>query len=298
MTSYVFPNTAGLEKAKNDPSEFLYPGTIGSNRLFHILKLMAESQPTPRWDLYLINIYTLVRNAYKKGISQEKLEKLVDDDVDTFMTFIGAYLNYRRQTQGTVLFYAPDYRAIPSEYLRPITSQNVETDAMYKELRKKLPLKLTELTEDLSLRKFLVMTSGMTYPHKEIPGYLSMIYKGTRIYGSIGTVIITHCPIDLHLYSSIQKLELFESFTGNITPSLFFGKKLTKETIVPFIPTTHRLFGDEVHIAPLLKGKQRTEAIKLAVEHRWAIKTERDIINDVVLKFPSISKADLTRLRL
>ena len=296
--AYSFPNTAGLERAKSDPEEPLYRGSIGSNKLFHILRTTAGFLESPRWDLFLINVYTLLRNAYSKGITQPEIEKIIDTDVDLFMTFIGAYMSFKRQTPATVLFYVPDYRAIPGEFLRPTTGQRVELDARYLKLIQKIPRKLTELTEDHLVRKFIIATSGVRFPHKELPDHIRTIYSGTRSSGSIGTVLISHCAIDLHLQTSIPGMDLFESYTGVILPSTSFGKKLTKDVAIPFNTATHRVLGDDVHLTPLLKGRQKTELIELATKRHWSVRTEREIIQDITSSFPSISVSDLTRLRL
>lgn len=80
--SYMFPPTAGLEHAKTDPDEPIYPGSIGSNRIFHVLREGAGQSDAPRWDLWLINVYTLLRNAYSTGITQAAIEALIDTDVE------------------------------------------------------------------------------------------------------------------------------------------------------------------------------------------------------------------------
>ena len=297
---YTFPPVAGLERAKSDPAEPLYNGSIGSNRIFHTLSITAGLNTSPRWDLYLINVYTLLRNAYTSGISQLAIEKIVDTDVDLFMVFISAYMTYQRQLPGAVLFYAPDYRAISEILLRKTSGQRDEMDKLYTELLKKLPRKLTELTEDPLLRKFLVATSGNTFPHKELPNHMrSILYSASRATAPrIGTVLLSHCPIDLHLATLVPGLELIDSFTSAVYPVSEFGRKLTKDVKVPFNTTTHRVFGDDVHLAAMCKGKDKTQLIELANTRKWAIRTEREIISDITTTFPNITESMLSQLRL
>jgi hypothetical protein len=298
--TYVFPTTAGLERAKSDPNEPIYPGSIGSNRIFHFLRTTAGLNTSPCWNLYLINIYTLVRNAYSslsKPITQKAVDKLIDEDVDLYMTFIGAYMSQRRATSAQVLFYAPNYRAIPKDLLRPVTGQRAEIDAIYAKLLTTLPTNLTEVTEDALVNKYLIATSGNTYPHKELPTIIRTIYGGQRSQGSIGTVLLSHCVMDLHVASRLPMIELLESFTAAVHPVAAFGRKLTQDVAVPFNPTTHRVFGDDVHLVPLCKGKQKTQLIKLAQERNWAVRTETEIITDITTTFPDITADELTRLR-
>jgi hypothetical protein len=287
-----------LEHAKSDPEEPIYPGSLGSNRIFHMLKTTAGLASSPAYDLFVISIYTLLRNAYSKGITQAAIEKVVDDDVDLYMTFIGAYLSYRRQTPGAVLFYAPNYRSIPRELLRKTSGQRDEMDALYLKLLHKLPTKLTEITEDPLLRKYLVATSGGMFPHKELPGYIRDIYDGRRTHGMLGTIMLSHCPIDLHLARMIPGIELLESHTAAIYPPSEFGRKLTKDVRVPFNTATHRAFGDEVHLAALCKGRQKAELTELAAKRQWAIHTESEILTDIATAFPDVTRDDLLKLRL
>jgi len=295
---YFFPPTAGLETSKSDTSEFIYNGSIGSNRIFHTLRTMAGLTGNPKWDLYLINVYTLVRNAYTKGISQRDLEATLDKDVDFYMTFIGAYMSYLRTTPAVVLFYAPDYSNIPKALLRKTSGQREELDGMYIKILRQLPRKLMEATEDPLVRKFLIATSGSSFPHKDIPDYIRSIYGNTRNAGQLGTVILTHCPTDLHLMTTIPKLELFESYTGSIYPTSEFGRKLTKDVKVPFNTVTHRAFGDEVHFEALIKNRRKSEMIEIAAKHNWAIRTEREILLDILSYFPEVTDYKFLQLRL
>ena len=296
---YSFPDTAGLERAKTDPDELIYSRS-GSNKIFHMLKMTAGLPTSTKYDLYLINVYTLIRNVFTSGVSFEEIEKRVDTDVDLMTTFIGAYGQYKQLTKAVVIFYAPNYRAIPKELLRNVSGQRVELDVLYTKLRNKLPVKLVELTEDPCLRKFVVATRGGTYPHKELLEHIKTIYLGTTMRGSLGgTVIISHCPIDLHIKTWIPNIELLESYTATILNPSQFGRKLSTDVNnLPFNIATHRVFGDEVHLIPLVRGKQKSKLIELVERRSWAIKTESEIMSDIVSNFPEISVSDLTLLKL
>jgi len=293
---YRFPNTTNLPKGDDDTP--IYSGSIGSNRIFYTLQQTAGSTRSPRWDLFLISIYTLVRNAYQKGINSTALEAMVDRDSDLYMTMIGAYCSYRRMTNATVLFYAPDYSAIPKHLLRVHTGHYAELDVLYQALYRKLPNKLVELTEESSTRKFLAKVGSGTFPHKQLPGIIRALYGGHRPYGAIGTVLLSHCPIDLHLYKTIPSLDLLESYTAAIIHTDEFGRKLTKEVKIPFNTTTHRLFGDDIHLMPLLKGREKSKLIDLAGKQFWEIRTEGEIIENVTQSFSTITQGELGFLRL
>ena len=300
---YQFPDTAGLERAKRDIEEPIYQcSSMGINKVLDVLRISAGTIGHPRWDLYIINVFTLVRNAYKNNISQHDVDKTVDVDVDSLIQFIGAYMSYQRTTPATVLFYLPDYSAIPKDLLREHTGNKAAVDNLYTKLKTKLPVnstkRMVELTEDPLVKKFLLVTSGNTFPHKEIPRYLNEIYGGKRITGSLGTLLLSHCVIDLHISAYVSGVELIESFSGNIIPSNLFGSKLTKEVEMPFLPVTHRLFGDDDHIIPLVKGRQKKNMIDIIRKDHWGVMTERQIVSDILMKIPGISELELRRLKL
>jgi len=295
----MFPDVSEFPKGQN--GDIIYGGSIGSNKIFDVLRETAGSRDSPLYDLWLINVYTLLRNAYVNGISQVDIEKVIDTDVDLFMTYISAYMSYRRPTPGgVVLFYAPDYNAIPKMFLRNTSGQKqrTEIDTLYTRLLVTMPNKLNDLTEDPMLRKYLVATSRSRLPHRDLPGHIRAIYGSNQMRIKLGTVLISHCQIDLHLNHTFGSFDLLDSFTGVIRPPTLFGQKLVKEVSVPFNTTTHRAFGDDVHLEPLFKGKRRTELIELARDRNWAIRTEREIVSNITETFKDIEASDLLRLRL
>lgn len=296
--TYTFPDVSSNPKGQDGTTIYGTGTSIGSNRIFHYLRQNANGFDPPKWDLYLINIYTLVRNAYSKGIEQRVLESIVDADSDLLMIYIGAYTTFRRQIPSVVFFYAPDYSAVPKDIMRVHSGNQSEMDAMYDILCKKLPPTLTELTTVPETRKFLSKVGRTILPQKELIEQIRKIYNGNRTNGMIGSVMISHCPIDFHIYKFIPTIQLLESYTGSVLSVSEFGNKLTKEVKIPFNTTTHRLFGDSLQINPLLKGKDRTKLIEVASEFKWNIKTESEITREALFKFPNLSQYELSILKL
>lgn len=272
-------------------------GSIGSNVILYNMRNTASLIQSPRWDLYLINVYTLVRNLYQKGINQKDIEIALDHEADLYMTYIHAYTCFRQTTQSTVFFYAPNYDVVPTSMMREHTGNVAELNTLYKKIYNKLPDTLKELTEVRETRKFLCRVGNTIFPHKDIVEKLKTIYSGHRYYGSIGTVMISHCPIDLHIYKSLPSIQLLDSYTGTVFNVSDFGQKLTKEVKVPFNTTTHRLFGDGLQLIPLVKGRDRKILVELAQTKNWAIKTESEIQRDALYKFNNIFSSDLSVLR-
>ncbi|CAM6031537.1 unnamed protein product, partial [Sphagnum compactum] len=261
-----FPDISGAALGNNnDP---ILGGTIGLNRILLYLRENATRPNNPQWDLYLVSVYTLALTAFAKGCFIDDVEAIVDRDADLLMTYINAYMQQKRQTPATVIFYAPDYRAIPKEVLRKRAGLREEFDELYAKMFKRFPEQLTELTENPNTRKFLVRAGGGTFPHKTLAESIRVVYGGRRIKGSIGTVMISHCPIDLHLVKTIPAVMLLERYTGRLLTPQEFGHKLVHTVTIPFNTTTHRLFGDDVHLEPLVKGRQKTKLIELATKNQ------------------------------
>lgn len=273
-------------------------GSIGSNRIFDFFSKTAHESQSPRWDLYLINIATLARNAYSKGMSQSDLEAIVDKDADLYMVYIGAYTTFKRTIPANVIFYAPNYNVVPYAFMRDHTGNQQELDNLYNNLFKKIPISLTELTTVSATRKFICRTGTTLFPHKDLVNKIIKVYGGFRTAGSIGTVMISHCPLDFHIYKSIHNIQLLESYTASILSVSDFGQKLIKDVKIPFTSTTHRLFGDSLQLKPMLTGKDRTKLIDLAKTNNWAIKTDTEIVSDILFKFPQLTSTDLNQLKL
>ena len=297
MLQVTFPDIANAEYGQDGTP--ILGNSIGNNRILFYLRETANQQAAPLWNLFLINIYTMARNAYRRGISFEEMRTCIDKDSDLLMTYIHAYTTHKRPVDSVVLFYAPSYRAVPKDFMREHVGNNLELDALYDEIAETIPDKLLELTELPYTRKF-ISRAGFhgRLPYLDISTALGSINSALASGGSIGTALISHCPLDFHIYKRIPRVQLLESYTGQILNVVDFGQKLTKEVRVPFNTATHRLFGDPSQLTPLLTGKDRKTLMQLAGEKNWAIKTETQIIDDAVWKFPKLMRAQITVLRL
>lgn len=299
MLQVTFPDISNVEYGQDGTP--ILGNSIGNNRIFFYLRENANQQTAPLWNLFLINIYTMARNAYRKGISFEEMRTIIDKDSDLLMTYIHAYTTHKRPIDSVVLFYAPTYRAVPKDFMREHVGNNLELDTLYTKIAETIPDKLLELTELPYTRKFIsrVGLHGRL-PYLDIVTALGSISSALASGGSVGTAMISHCPLDFHIYKRIPRVQLLESYTGQILNVVDFGQKLTrdKDVRVPFNTATHRLFGDPLQLLPLLTGKDRKTLIELAAEKNWAIKTETQIIDDATWKFAKLMRSQITLLRL
>lgn len=292
-----FPSLEGADYGQDGTP--ILGNSIGNNRIFYYFRQAALEQLSPPiWNVYLINIFTLVRNAYSKGLSYDILEKIIDKDSDLFMTYIDAYVNYKKESSSIVYFYAPIYKAILPQFKRVPVGNALELNTLYEKLYQTIPEKVTELTQNPRTRKFVSRAGAIgVLPYIDLLSKLKSIQTNYG-NGTLATTMISHCPLDFYIYKKIPKIQLLESYTGQILSLSQFGSKLTKDVQIPFNRITHRAFGDSVQLLPLFTGKDRKTLIQLATEKNWILKTEQDILADILFKFPNIMQSDLTLLKM
>jgi len=113
----------------------------------------------------------------------------------------------------------------------------------------------------------LPIGSGAALPHRELAHWLrdlssqknDLYYYDRSPYG-----ILSHCLVDLHLLRHVKEGVLVERYSGKMRSLNNIHTKLDKSGVIPFTPITHRVFGDDIHLAPMVKGKKKTEIIQKA----------------------------------
>lgn len=285
-----FPDTNHLDRS--DTGAIINGGSIGVNEVLSYFRATASMPNRKEWNIYLINMYTILRNVYDKNKSPAKLLEAIDRDIGLISTYIEAYKDYMPNTgKYVVLFYVPNYDAIPDTIRRSVTEQIKAMNAFYKtQVQRKYEKSITNISGNGA---YLIAPVGTRsrYPHTELAYFINT--ECTKYIDRIKyPVIFSHCPIDLHLGKALTTLDLIESYTADVKPRIEFGFKLTKEVRMPFLPITHRLFGDSVHIQPLVQRNLKTKMLELAQDNNWYLRTSYDIEKDVLAN-SEIKKEDL-----
>ena len=224
--------------------------------------------------------------------------KAIDLDTDMLTLFYDAYMHVKSVDRITMIFYIPDYSKIPKDMLREHTGNDIIFNALYESVRKKLPQKLTDVTESPDVIRKLIPLTQDVYPHIELAKHIRSMQSIVPIQNML---MLTHCPLDLHLYKHLNTtLSLIESYTGIVKGLPDFGSKLIKESIaeVPFNATTHRILGDGVHIKPLISGRDRTRLLELAKKNRWIMKSKYEIIKDARTIVPDLTDDQFNELKV
>jgi hypothetical protein len=254
--------------------------SVGTNDILLTLRDLAGKSTRRNFSTFMVNIYTLLRNCFVPKGTYEELVTAVANDMDILFQYFQAYANYRAPTKILVVFYAPNYGRIPPKFLRDkLPPQRQVMDDLYTILWKSLPEKPHVVVDTPMVRRLVVRCGKTIYPHAELAKMLRDDLKMPEVNGD--KCLISHCPIDYHLSGKLNNIFVIESYTGNLLSKSDFGKKLGRLEdgySPPFTPVTHQIFGDSVHLKPLVSGtKKKTELLERAKAEKWAIKLDKEI---------------------
>jgi hypothetical protein len=281
-----FPNIDNNPRGKN--GDIIVGASIGANRILLFFREQARKPNRPLFNVYFINVFTIARNVWGSSntldMKIDEMMQLIDVDVEFLCTYIEAYHAHAlSDSKPVIIFYVPRYDNIPIEARRTHTGNTLKLEILYKAML----IKYGDLIKDISITedsiRYLAPVGYHTLPHRELWSYVE-----SKAFGNIGyspeVLILTHCLIDLHLYRKIRSMTLMESYTGAIKMYKDFGSKLIDPDIVkiPFNTYTHRLFGDPINLEPLVRNKQKKEAIELAIARKWVNKTDSEIYSDII----------------
>ena len=298
-----FPDLAGLQKS-DDGTEFIYGGSVGINRVLGHLRLQAYSATKINYSLYLINVMTLIRNVDAKDQTDKVFLERLNLEIQLLILYISSYAGATQYPKiiPTIVFYIPDYKAIPKAFARPVSDKLQRHYDLLKKLVQHLP-STSVLTKDLSdYKQWLYYVGGSSLPHIDLSSAINKDFKVVSVYGNTYRTgdpicLITHFPIDLYLHRRVNNVHLLESYTGAVKTLSQFGTKINGNADVPFNPATHVLFGDDYHIAPLVKGKEKKMLLELATEKQWLQKPITIIVEDIKAK-TSLTAEQLLAMRL
>ena len=285
----IFPDEQGYEVSK-DGTDLIRPGcSVLLNRLLGSLKQWSTEDKTPRWSLFLMNAATVFRNVYVKGDTATTIREKFMADMENFTVYLEAYLNIvgGRDTRVPVVLYFPDYSAIPKTIAREAGESGEAATRLYKTVASSIAPGAPRLISQGQLTdRWVVPTAGRVMPIHTIISWLHGIVtsgqSGSYKWGD-SVCLMTHCAVDLHGYRRLPNMVLWEYFTSAIKPPSQFWTKLSvpKDKPIPFGIVTHRLFGDAVHIKPLVSGRLKTRVLETADNNAWMRLTDDQIIQKV-----------------
>jgi len=295
-----FPDTAALEKSKTG-EEFIYGGSIGINRILGNLREWSMSSDKIHWSAIFISIYTLFDNNFSETKSKDDTLRDIQTDTRLLCDYLEAYayMGKKPPRPPVIVFYIPYYDALIPTLRRELSPKQKLKNERFEKIRQLFPTQPQLMGVSPHSERWLLPLDKTSLPHRQL-------YRWTRSYHSATQVgyydpnrphaILTHAALDLHLCRFLTKVTLLERYTGKVKTQGEFGTKFEKENVIPFYSSTHRVFGDDLHVQPLITGKPRTELIKKATDEKW-IKFPEESVLTKLSQATGMRVADLASIK-
>lgn len=267
----------------------VFNGVEVSYGISPILSTLSDLSTRPgrqTWNLYLINVETLIRDRKERDASLKAMAQGVITDCTVLAQYISAYNRYTaandKGPNPVVCFYLSHYEDIPRIYLRNKLPKGTEERWRVRNIIEGI-LKtdgFPERFEDTDIR-FAVpeYRDGRRWPHRELLTDLSHTFDGIRYRK---TLMVSHVPLDFHLYRVFSEFSILESYTGAIKQVKQFGKKVFGDNDIPFNKYTHLLLGDRWYLEPQIKGTARRKLKEIAQKEHWALLPEKAVAEAII----------------
>src|SRR5574344_131947 len=243
------------------------------------------------WNLYIINIETLIRDRRDNTATVEQIARNVITDCPVLAQYIATYNNMVRgphtKINPVICFYIAQYENISKKYLREKFPKGTEERWAIR----------NRISEIITQEGFIESFEGTDILFTIEDGKKYWCHKG--LLQSLGgkydnipyrtTLLISHVCSDFHLYRVFKDFTLLESYTGAFKQPKEFGKKVFGDESVPFNKYTHLLFGDKWYIKLQLDNKSRKLLKEHAAKNNWSVLPEKTILEQIVnMHLPNI----------
>ena len=272
-----------------------YQNGIGVSSMLNKIQYLAMQRIRPVWDLFLVNIETIVRDQAKSDNVEDIVNKVIVD-CQTLVQYFEAYCTNSAvmcyKVTPLICFYFGHYKNIPQAYLREKLPKGTEERIMIsKQVMERL--KVNPLQSN-SIPIF-VYEEGLekgVWPHIEL---LKDLHE-TKINNQPITdlqyrkvLLISHIPLDFDLYTRFAEFTLLESYTGNLKSVRQFGKKVFNNENIPFNKYTHLLFGDKWYLKSPLSRKDKQNILAQAEKEQWFIISLKDMRTKLINILPNLT---------
>lgn len=243
------------------------------------------------WELYIINIETLIRDRRDNASTPEQTARNVITDCTVLSQYIATYNNLIRSPttkfNPVICFYIPQYENMDRKYLRDKFPKGTEErwavrDRVSEIIANEGFIESFEGTDII----FSVEDGKKEWCHKSLLKSLASKYNNIPFRP---TLLVSHVCSDFHLYRVFKDFTLLESYTGAFKYPYDFGKKVFGDENVPFNKYTHLLLGDKWYIKLQLDNKSRNTLKKYAANNNWKVLPDKAILEQIVnMHLPNI----------
>ena len=265
--------------------------SYGVAPILNTIANLAHSRQKYYWTLYLINIETLIRNRKDNELEIERVARNVIDDCRVLAQYLAVYVKsmstFTSKISALVCFYINKYENIPKAHIRDKLPKGTENrwrirDKIYEIITKE---GYAENYDNVSVLFSIAGTKTNTWPHRELATDLVNAFSGIQFRK---TLMISHVPLDFHLYRVFNDFTILESYTGALKSPRDLGKKVFEDAALPFNKYLHLLLGDKWYLKSQVDVKTKHVLIKRALKEHWALIPDRDVLRSLVeMKLPN-----------
>ena len=234
-----------------------------------------QNAPMHRYQTFLINLRTLIRNAreaYEETPKENELIEAVKEDILGIMNFI---VELKLKTVLDIKLYYPSYNSLARQFpLASLKEMDPKKLVKPKEQRRKETILLDQSVIDATLKQFdkFIVRTDCSVPQ----------FGGEAL-------IITHHPVDLVTTEGYTRLHLLESYTGAIKGYSSLYTKLTGGKEMPNMPfnkLTIQIFGDNAVNFYSQSSAVKNEVKKLALSVPWSSASTVSFVASSIRKLP------------
>lgn len=271
--------------ASENPYDDTGDGGYGTGTLISAINKLPEKSSNNIFDIFLVNVATLIRNNTTKDRTEDEIiEKVFADMRDLTRCIVNYHENMSVMLKNPMLvYYLPEYGVLPKAFARPLTGNRLTVSTITQRLIKDDNLKVRKRIRGHDRHTTLLEVyagGGMDLPYRYLIKELNSLY----MMSSINTenilshyLLISHAPLDYYLMLNYPRVMLLESFTGNFLAPKRLGYKVFGTNFIPFNKVTHVIFGDKHHVRPMAMRKNRALLTEMAKKQQWYIRTPTEI---------------------
>lgn len=234
-----------------------------------------QNTPMHRYQTFLINLRTIVRNArsaYEEVPKESELIQAVKEDILGIMEFI---VGLKLKTILDIKLYYPSYNSLARQFpLASLKEMDPKKLISPKDEKRKKQIQLEQKVIDETLKEFdkFIISTDCSVPQ----------FGGEAL-------IITHHPVDLVTTEGYTRLHLLESYTGAIKGYASFYTKLTGGKDMPNMPfnkLTIQIFGDNAVNFYSQSSAVKNEVKKLAMSVPWSSASTVNFVASSIRRLP------------
>lgn len=264
--------------------------SIGITPILNTFANLSKQKNHPLWNLFLINIETLIRDR-KTDVVSDTIANEVITDCSVLAQYIARYCHIvlppQLKVKPVICFYMTHYEKLPKAFLKEKFPKGTEERWAIRDKIKTLLEKhpFQDFYDETQIVFGEISTKGK-WPSRELFDDLCRKFEGL---GFRDALMISHVPIDFHLYKYFKSFLILESYTGALKNVKQFGKKVFGDESIPFNKYTHLLFGDKWYLKSYTKASDKRRLKAVAEHDHWTLLPEKGVLASLSKNSPPIS---------